>query len=94
LLFPIAWPEPFGLVIIEAMACGTPIIAFRHGSVPEVLDDGITGLVVGDADEAVAAVARIPTLSRARCRRVFEERFSAERMAHDYLELYRRLAQG
>jgi glycosyltransferase involved in cell wall biosynthesis len=94
LLFPIAWPEPFGLVMIEAIACGTPVIAFRHGSVPEVIDDGITGLVVGNADEAVAAVARIPTLRRARCRRVFEERFSAERMAHGYLELYRRLTQG
>jgi glycosyltransferase involved in cell wall biosynthesis len=93
LLFPIDWPEPFGLVMIEAMACGTPVIAYRHGSVPEVMDDGVTGFVVGDIDEAVAAVGRVDELSRRRCRDVFEERFCVARMAHDYLAIYRRLVE-
>lgn len=88
LLFPIDWPEPFGLVMIEAMACGTPVIALRRGSVPEIVEHGRTGFVVGDLDEAVAAAERIDELSRQRCREVFEERFTAARMAHDYLELY------
>jgi glycosyltransferase involved in cell wall biosynthesis len=91
LLFPIDWPEPFGLVMIEAMACGTPIIAFNHGSVPEVMTDGGTGFIVDDVDEAVAAVERVASLSRPRCRQVFEERFAAPRMARDYLRLYRRI---
>jgi hypothetical protein len=91
LLFPIDWPEPFGIVLIEAMACGTPVIAFRRGSVPEVIDDGVTGFVVDDVDAAVKAVERIPTLSRRRCREVFEERFSARRMAEDYVTIYERL---
>ena len=77
LLFPIDWPEPFGLVMIEAMACGTPVIAFRRGSVPEVMDDGVTGFVVDNVEEAVQAVARLGELSRLRCRQVFEGRFSA-----------------
>src|SRR5439155_8484474 len=85
LLFPIDWPEPFGLVMIEAMACGTPVVAFRCGSVPEVMDDGITGFVVDGVEAAVAAVGRVPSLSRRRCRQVFERRFSVERMAADYL---------
>jgi glycosyltransferase involved in cell wall biosynthesis len=93
LLFPIAWPEPFGLVMIEALACGTPVIAWREGSVPEVLQDGITGFVVQSVPEAVRAVGQIDTLSRGRCRQVFEQRFSAPRMAHDYLAIYRRLLQ-
>jgi glycosyltransferase involved in cell wall biosynthesis len=93
LLFPIDWPEPFGLVMIEAMACGTPVIAYRHGSVPEVMDDGVTGFVVADIDEAVAAVGRVGELSRRRCREVFEERFSVERMARDYVAIYRRLIE-
>lgn len=91
LLFPIDWPEPFGLVMIEAMACGTPVIAWRKGSVPEVIDEGVTGFVVDDVDEAVAAVERVPTLSRRRCREVFERRFGVGRMAEDYLALYARL---
>ena len=91
LLFPIAWQEPFGLVMIEAMACGTPVIALRHGSVPEVVDDGVTGFIVADEDQAAAAARRLNTLSRARIRRVFEERFTARRMAGDYLDIYRRL---
>jgi glycosyltransferase involved in cell wall biosynthesis len=95
LLFPIDWPEPFGLVMIEALACGTPVVACRCGSVPEVLEDGVTGFVVDGVEEAVAAVRRVASLSRRRCRQVFEERFSAARMARDYLRIYRNvLAQG
>ncbi len=93
LLFPIDWPEPFGLVMIEAMACGTPVIAFRRGSVPEVIDDGVTGLIVDDVEAAVRAVGRVGELSRRRCREVFERRFSDERMARDYVALYARLAR-
>lgn len=94
LLFPIDWPEPFGLVLIEAMACGTPVIAFRRGSVPEVIDDGITGFVVDDVAGAVRAFERVATFDRVRCRRVFEERFSARRMAEDYLVLYQKLIEA
>jgi len=94
LLFPIDWPEPFGLVMIEAMACGTPVVAYREGSVPEVMDDGITGFVVTSLEDAVKSVERIPTLSRKRCREVFVERFSASRMAHDYVAIYKRLVEG
>jgi glycosyltransferase involved in cell wall biosynthesis len=93
LLFPIDWPEPFGLVMIEAMACGTPIIAYRHGSVPEVMEEGQTGFIVESLEDAVDAVERVPTLSRRRCRQVFEERFSAARMARDYLSIYERLLE-
>jgi glycosyltransferase involved in cell wall biosynthesis len=92
LLFPIDWPEPFGLVMIEALACGTPVIAWRNGSVPEVIDNGVTGFVVYDMQDAVQAVDRVTGLSRLACRRVFEERYDAARMARDYLEVYRRLA--
>jgi glycosyltransferase involved in cell wall biosynthesis len=88
LLFPIDWPEPFGLVMIEAMACGTPVVAFRGGSVEEIIDDGITGFVVGDIEAAVAAVARIDGVDRRGCRRTFERRFSDERMAAEYVRLY------
>jgi glycosyltransferase involved in cell wall biosynthesis len=91
LLFPIDWPEPFGLVLIEALACGTPVVAFRRGAVPEVLADGETGFVVDTVEEAVRAVARVPELSRRACRRAFEQRFTAGRMAEDYLAVYRRL---
>jgi glycosyltransferase involved in cell wall biosynthesis len=94
LLFPIDWPEPFGLVMIEALACGTPVIAWRNGSVPEVLEDGVTGFVVESVEEAVRAVGRVGGLDRRDCRRSFEERFDAARMAQDYLEVYRRLARG
>jgi glycosyltransferase involved in cell wall biosynthesis len=94
LLFPIDWPEPFGLVMIEAMACGTPVIAYRDGSVPEVVDDGVTGFVVDDLDAAVEAVGKLANLSRAKVRQVFESRFSAERMTHEYLAIYERLVLG
>jgi glycosyltransferase involved in cell wall biosynthesis len=88
LLFPIDWPEPFGLVMIEALACGTPVIAYRRGAVPEVLEDGVTGWIVEELAAAVQAVARVAALSRARCRQVFAERFSASRMAQDYVRIY------
>jgi glycosyltransferase involved in cell wall biosynthesis len=87
LLFPICWPEPFGLVMVEAMACGSPVIAFRAGSVPEIIDDGLTGFIV-DADEAIAAAGRIRNLDRQNVRRRFEQRFTARRMAEDYIRLY------
>ncbi|MEW5684956.1 MAG: glycosyltransferase family 4 protein [Pseudomonadota bacterium] len=93
LLFPIDWPEPFGLVMIEAMACGTPVIAWDNGSVPEVVEDGVTGFIVRSEAEARAAVARLPELDRATIRARFEERFSAFAMAHRYLEIYDRLSQ-
>jgi glycosyltransferase involved in cell wall biosynthesis len=94
LLFPIDWPEPFGLVMAEAMACGTPVIAYRRGSVPEIIEEGVTGFIVDDMEEAVRAAERIPTLDRWRCRQQFEERFSATRMARDYLASYQRLVEG
>jgi glycosyltransferase involved in cell wall biosynthesis len=92
LLSPIDWPEPFGLVMIEAMACGTPVIACRMGSVPEVVDEGKTGFIVTDIEKAVSAVKCVGTLSRHICREVFEQRFSATRMAHAYARIYRELA--
>ena len=88
LIFPIDWPEPFGLVIIEAMACGTPVIAFRRGSVPEILEDGVTGFIVKSIDEAVQRVAELPQLDRTTCRAEFERRFSARRMAEDYCAVF------
>jgi glycosyltransferase involved in cell wall biosynthesis len=91
LLFPIDWPEPFGLVMIEAMACGTPVIAYRSGSVPEVIDDGVTGFIVAGVEDATKAAERISTLSRKRCRELFEQRFVASRMAEDYVAIYQRL---
>ncbi len=91
LLFPIDWPEPFGLVMIEAMACGTPVIAWPDGSVPEVIDDAVTGFVVGTVNDAVRAVARINNLSRLACRKTFEVRFNSRRMAREYVEVYRRV---
>jgi glycosyltransferase involved in cell wall biosynthesis len=94
LLFPIDWPEPFGLVMIEAMACGTPVIAYRRGSVSEVIDEGVTGFIVDTLEEAVRAVENVASLSRQRCREVFQERFSAARMAHDYVTLYRHLVEA
>jgi glycosyltransferase involved in cell wall biosynthesis len=94
LLFPIDWPEPFGLVMIEAMACGSPVIAWRNGSVPEVIEDGVTGFVVDSVEEAVQAVEHVATLSRHTCRSVFEERYDAARMARDYLEVYRHLVHA
>ena len=91
MLFPIDWAEPFGLVMIEAMACGTPVIAWRNGSVPEVIDNGVSGFIVDTVDDAVQAVDRVARLSRQACRRAFEARFDARRMALDYLEVYRRV---
>jgi glycosyltransferase involved in cell wall biosynthesis len=93
LLAPIAWPEPFGLVLIEAMACGTPVIAFNRGSVPEIVEDGLTGFVVEGGEEAVAATDRLSRLSRGAIRRRFEERFTARRMAREYLVVYRSLIE-
>jgi glycosyltransferase involved in cell wall biosynthesis len=91
LLFPIDWPEPFGLVMIEAMACGTPVIAFRAGSAPEVIDEGVTGFLVDGVEAAVAAVARASELDRAKVRARFDERFAIARVADDYLKVYRAL---
>lgn len=91
LLFPIDWPEPFGLVMIEALAAGTPVIAFDRGSVPEVIDHGRSGFVVTSIEEAVEAVDQVSTLSRRECRQVFEDRFPASRMADDYLRVYEQI---
>jgi glycosyltransferase involved in cell wall biosynthesis len=92
LLFPIDWPEPFGLVLIEAMACGTPVIAFRCGSVPEVIEPGVSGFVVDSVDAAAAMVQDVGELDRGAIRAAFEKRFTVERMATDYVALYKRLA--
>ncbi|MGY8678299.1 glycosyltransferase family 4 protein, partial [Bradyrhizobium sp. UFLA05-153] len=94
LLLPIDWPEPFGLVMIEAMACGTPVIAFNRGSAPEIIDEGLTGFVVEDEISAVAAVGRLSQLSRTAIRKQFETRFTARRMALDYLAAYRGLMEA
>ncbi|MER9883852.1 MULTISPECIES: glycosyltransferase, partial [unclassified Mesorhizobium] len=91
LLFPIDWPEPFGLVTIEAMACGTPVVAFRRGAIPEIIDDGVSGWIVDTVEEAVGALRRIDSLDRARVRQTFEKRFTVERMCSDYVALYRAL---
>jgi glycosyltransferase involved in cell wall biosynthesis len=91
LLFPIDWPEPFGLVMIEAMSCGTPVLAFRQGSVPEIVDDGVTGRIVDTMEEAIVALPEVIALDRRAVRRRFEERFSAARMAKDYVSVYRSL---
>jgi glycosyltransferase involved in cell wall biosynthesis len=93
LLFPIDWPEPFGLAMIEAMACGTPVIAYPFGSVPEVVDEGQTGFMVTDEDQALKALERVERLDRMECRRVFEERFSADRMAREYATVYSYLCE-
>jgi glycosyltransferase involved in cell wall biosynthesis len=93
LLFPIDWPEPFGLVMIEALACGTPIIAYERGSVPEVISQGENGFIVTDIEDAADAARRIPALSRRRCRELFNERFTAQRMASDYLKVYEQLIE-
>lgn len=92
LLFPIEWPEPFGLVMIEAMSCGTPCIAWRAGSVPEIIQEGANGFIVDSIDDAAEAVHYAARMDRHRVRRCFERRFSAERMTHDYVEIYRRIA--
>ena len=94
LVCPYDWPEPFGLVLIEALACGTPVLAYRRGSIPEIIDDGETGFVCEGLDEMTAAVQGIPGIDRRRCRLAFEQRFSVERMAQDYLRVYEQLALG
>jgi glycosyltransferase involved in cell wall biosynthesis len=91
LLFPIRWPEPFGIVMIEAMACGTPVIAYPQGSVPEVLEDGVTGVLTSDVEGATKAVANIGKVSRAGCRQRFEERFTSDVMSAQYLRMYQTL---
>jgi glycosyltransferase involved in cell wall biosynthesis len=94
LLMPIDWPEPFGLVMIEAMACGTPVIAYGSGSVPEIIDHGVTGFVVENQAQAIAAARNIGQIDRRRCRQVFEQRFAARVMARRYLDVYRELADA
>jgi glycosyltransferase involved in cell wall biosynthesis len=94
LLFPIDWPEPFGLVMIEAMACGTPTVAFRRGSVGEIIEDGVNGFIVDDMDAAVAAAARVGEIDRRTCRAAFDKRFSATRMAKNYVTLYEQLRKS
>ena len=94
LLFPINWPEPFGLVMIESLACGTPVIAYPYGSVPEVLEDGVTGFIVDDVESASRAVHEIGQIDRRNCRMQFENRFTSSRMAQDYVGLYRQLLGG
>jgi glycosyltransferase involved in cell wall biosynthesis len=91
LLFPIDWPEPFGLSMIEAMACGTPVLAFRRGSVPEIVDEGVTGMIVDDMEQAIAALPQVIALDRRAVRRRFDERFTAARMAKDYVSVYHSL---
>ncbi len=93
LLFPIDWPEPFGLAMIEALACGTPVIAWRCGSVPEIIEDGKTGFIVSSIDEALQAVEKISKISRKTCRETFERRFTATRMAEDYIRVYQQVIE-
>jgi glycosyltransferase involved in cell wall biosynthesis len=94
LLFPVKWPEPFGLVMIEAMACGTPVIAYRAGSVPEVIEDGVTGFIVDTEDDAVEAVRKLGRIDRRQVRARFEQRFAANRMAKAYERLYQSLVES
>jgi glycosyltransferase involved in cell wall biosynthesis len=93
-LFTVDWPEPFGMVMIEAMACGTPVVAFRRGSVPEVIEHGVTGFIVDSEADALSAIGLAPTLDRSRIRREFERRFTSDRMAEDYIQLYELLAES
>ncbi len=94
LLFPIDWPEPFGLAMIEALACGTPVIAWPHGAVPEIIEDGVSGRIVDSVESAARAIAEIDQIDRRRCRAEFELRFTAERMARDYVKLYTKVISG
>jgi glycosyltransferase involved in cell wall biosynthesis len=91
LLFPIDWPEPFGLVMIESLSCGTPVIAYRNGSVPEIIEHGVTGFIVNNQEEAVEAARNIESIDRAGCRNVYEKRFSSTQMANNYVRVYQRL---
>jgi glycosyltransferase involved in cell wall biosynthesis len=93
LLFPINWSEPFGIVLIEAMACGLPVIAYPLGSVPEIIEEGVSGFLVHNVQEAIRAVKNLSAIDRQRCRKAFERRFSAKRMAHDYLTIYERIVK-
>jgi glycosyltransferase involved in cell wall biosynthesis len=93
LLFPIDWPEPFGLVMIEALSAGTPVIAWRNGSVPEVISDGVSGVIVESIEEAVSAIRIIGSISREGVRREFESRFTSSRMAQDYVSAYHQLLE-
>jgi glycosyltransferase involved in cell wall biosynthesis len=93
LLFPIDWPEPFGMVVIEAMSCGTPVVAWNHGSVPELIDHGLNGLIVDSIESAATALRSVDAIDRATCRATFEQRFTAERMARDYLGIYETLRE-
>jgi glycosyltransferase involved in cell wall biosynthesis len=86
------WPEPFGIVLIEALACGTPVFAYRRGSIPEIIVDGVTGFVCESMAEMVAKIDRLPLIQRRRCREAFESRFTVERMVKDYLNVYERMA--
>jgi glycosyltransferase involved in cell wall biosynthesis len=92
LVCPYDWPEPFGLVLIEAMACGTPVLAYRRGSIPEIIDHGVTGYICDNLTELAQAVSALPLIDRTRCREVFERRFTVERMVRDYVHLYERMA--
>ena len=94
LVCPYDWPEPFGLVLIEALACGTPVLAYRRGSIPEIIDDGVTGFVCENLGEMAEAVERLALIDRRRCRSAFEERFTADRMARDYVALYERIIEA
>jgi glycosyltransferase involved in cell wall biosynthesis len=94
LLFPIDWPEPFGMVVIEALACGTPVVAYGHGSVPELLEHGVTGFIVRDQDEAIGAAREVARIDRRACRQAFEDRFTSARMARRYLAVYQALARS
>jgi hypothetical protein len=94
LLFPIDWPEPFGLVMIEALACGTPVIAYGRGSVPEIIEHGRNGFIVCDEEETAQAVARLSQIDRRECRKSFEQRFTVEFMARGYLDIYERLIRA
>jgi glycosyltransferase involved in cell wall biosynthesis len=93
LLFPIDWPEPFGMVVIEAMSCGTPVVAWNHGSVPELIEDGANGVIVDSVESAAAALRSVSAIDRRACRAIFEDRFTAERMARDYVAIYESLGQ-
>ena len=92
MLCPYDWPEPFGLVLIEAMACGTPVLAYRQGSIPEIIDHGVTGYICDNISEMAQAVSALSRIDRRRCREIFEKRFTVERMVRDYLAVYESMA--